>query len=88
MNIHLQDGSSAIELARELRNRWMVPVIFVSGQRSDALAHRDVAFGYLEKPYDAAIALAGVRTVQHLPEKRPPPVPKAPRELELFTLPY
>ncbi|MFN4088076.1 MAG: response regulator [Alphaproteobacteria bacterium] len=84
VNIHLQDGGSGIELARELRDRWRVPVIFVSWQRSDALANRDVALGYLRKPYDAAVALEGVRVVQHLLEKRPPPPPKAPRELELF----
>lgn len=84
VNIHLQDGGSGIELARKLRDRWMVPVLFVSGQRADALAHRDVAIGFMEKPYTADAVLASVRLIQHLLENHPPPSPTAPRGLELF----
>ena len=87
VNINLRDGGNGIELARELRTRWMVPVLFVSGQRSDALANRDVAMGFMGKPYDAAVALASVRLVQHLLEGRPPPPPLTPRGLELFAAP-
>ena len=84
VDINLRDGGSGIELAREMHSRWMVPVLFVSGQRMDALANRDVALGFIGKPFEAAAMLAGVRVVQHLLEKRPPPPPESPRGLELF----
>lgn len=84
VNIDLRDGDSGIILASELHHRWTVPVLFVSGQRADALAHRDVALGYLGKPYDPNVVLASLRVVRHLLEKRPPPEPRTPQGLELF----
>ena len=85
VNIHLRDGGSGIELAGELRSRWTVPVLFVSGQSSDARAHRELALGYLAKPYDADAVLASILVVRHLLERRPPPPPDVPRGLELFS---
>jgi len=64
VNIHLRDGGSGIELAGELRSRWTVPVLFVSGQRADAHAHRDLALGYLGKPYDANAVLASITFIR------------------------
>lgn len=87
VDISLRDGDSGIELARTLGTRWGVPVLFLSGQRAEAFANQDVALGFMGKPYDAEAALAGVRVLQHLLEKGPPPPPASPRGLELFGKP-
>lgn len=84
VDINLRGGGSGIELARELGTRWLVPVLFMSGQRTQALANQDLAVGFMGKPNTTAAVLAAVRVVQHLLEKRQSPPPARPPGLELF----
>src|SRR5690348_7137165 len=51
VNINLKDGSKGTDLARELASRWHVPSLFVSGQMIEAQQNKDVALGYIGKPY-------------------------------------
>ena len=61
VDINLRDGrGSGIGLARQLQDRWGVWSYFVSGQRAEAYAAREVALGYIEKPYDTETVLAAI----------------------------
>ena len=85
VNINLRDGRGAgIELARELLDRWGVPSLFVSGQRTEAHANRDAALGYIGKPYRPETVLKSVEVALLISEGRSPPPAAVPRELELF----
>ena len=76
LDIDLRDGSSGVDVARALRERWDVPSIFASGQAEEARRARDVALGCVRKPYapeavvrcvEAAREVMDGRTPRHLP---------------------
>jgi DNA-binding response OmpR family regulator len=60
LNINLLDGSKGTELAAVLVRRWNIPCLFVSGEMVEAREHRELALGYICKPYDPSIVLASV----------------------------
>ncbi|MXP65018.1 response regulator [Roseomonas sp. M0104] len=64
LDINLQDGSSGIEVARELFARWGLVAIFASGEVLAARQAQDVALGYLPKPYEMAALLQSVEAVE------------------------
>lgn len=80
LNIDLADGRrSGVTLARRLRQEWGIWSLFVSGQRNDAYTARDIALGYISKPYDPgavvhAVEVAGLLRQGHrvAPEMIPP----------------
>jgi len=85
VNIDLRDGRGAgIKLARELLSRWRIPSLFVSGQRMEALANRDVALGYVNKPYSPQTIVRSVAVALRSLEGRLEDGPPPPLELELF----
>jgi DNA-binding response OmpR family regulator len=47
-------------LAAVLVRRWNVPCLFVSGEMAEAKEHRDLALGYICKPYDPSTVLAAI----------------------------
>jgi DNA-binding response OmpR family regulator len=82
LNINLLDGSKGIELAAVLVRRWGIPCLFVSGEVADAREHKDLALGYICKPYDPSTVLAAVDVARGILEgKRPDIIPPG---LELF----
>jgi len=85
VDINLRDGSSGIELARELMARWGVPSLFMSGQRLEAYANRDVALGYIGKPYSPETVVASIKVAERIIAHQP--APEVPPELELFEKP-
>src|SRR5262245_16859293 len=66
MDIQLQGEKSGIETARNIRDEWQIPIVFVTANSNDAtfaFARSAEPFGYLTKPYrtsdlNAAITLA------------------------------
>jgi len=85
ININLRDGHGAgIELAREVLSRWGIHSLFVSGQRTEALANRDAALGYVNKPYSPQTVVQSVDVALRLLEGKLEEGPAPPRELELF----
>ncbi|TMJ54620.1 MAG: response regulator [Alphaproteobacteria bacterium] len=81
VDIELRDGESGIELAAELR-RHGVACVFTTGQPVGARAHRELALGLVEKPYNPTTILEVVRYFEALHAgERPAGVP---RGLELF----
>lgn len=60
VDINLRGPRSGIECARELRARWNVPSLFLSGARLEAYQNKGAALGFLAKPYETRTALASV----------------------------
>lgn len=84
MNIELRDGSSGIELARTLKQRWGTTVIFVTGQVVDARVHRDVAIGFLSKPCTDEALLATIEIADRIILGEKPDRAVFPKGLEIF----
>lgn len=82
VNINLRDGSKGTDLANALMKRWQVPCLFVSGERVEARQHREVALGYISKPYNVKTVLASVEVARDIMEGREPA--RCPSGLELF----
>jgi len=77
LDINLQDGSSGIEVARELFARWGLVAIFASGEMLAARQAQELALGYLRKPYEMTALLQSVEAIEALragaaPRRVPP----------------
>lgn len=82
VNINLKNGSKGTDLARELAKGHHVCSLFVSGQLLEARQHKDVALGYITKPYRAATILESVDLAGRIMDgEKPAAVPSG---LELF----
>jgi two-component system, response regulator PdtaR len=57
LDINLGDGSNGVDLARALFAQWAVLSVFVTGAVMEARQGADIAFGCLEKPYEAETLL-------------------------------
>ncbi|HWX46877.1 MAG TPA: response regulator [Roseomonas sp.] len=78
LDINLQDGSSGVEVAKELFSRWGLVAIFASGEIMTARQARDIALGYLRKPYEMHALLQSVEAVEAMRSgSTPRPVPQA-----------
>ena len=82
IDIRLLGSHDGIWLARNLRDRWGVPALFLSGQTTQARAARDAALGVIGKPYNPDEVVEAVATVGELLAGRAPS--HCPRRLELF----
>ena len=83
LDVNLGDGSNGVVLARVLFDRWGLPVIFASGQLMEARQARDVALGFIRKPYEAETVLRGVELAREvMAGGRPRDVPAG---FELFS---
>ena len=66
LDINLRDGSSGVDVARALFERWGVLSIFASGQMMEARKASDVALGYIRKPYEAQTVLRSVEVAREV----------------------
>lgn len=60
MDVHLARGTSGVETARILRQRWDIPSLFVSGNLDDktrALAEEWAPVGFVGKPFSERAVL-------------------------------
>lgn len=64
LDINLSGKATGVELARNLKSRWGVPVIFVSGDVSEAARHADVAAAMIIKPYSANDVLGAISRIE------------------------
>jgi len=67
MDVTLARGSNGVETAGELRTRWDIPSLFVSGnldERTRQLALQWQPIGFVGKPYSERDLLAAINTVQ------------------------
>ncbi|MGH7026568.1 response regulator [Brevundimonas sp.] len=51
LDIHLSGEATGVDLARSLKARWGVPVVFLSGDVSAAAANAELAAAMVIKPY-------------------------------------
>ena len=84
VDINLRDGSSGVDLARDMRARWGTPCLFMTAQSNVARANRDAALGILDKPYDPETVLACIDVMKEIMDGGNPPPPAIPYGLELF----
>lgn len=87
VDINLRDGSSGIDVARELLRRWGAPSLFVSGQSRAAHANQDAALGYIDKPYTPETVVASIEVAKVVLGGGHLAPPEVPRGLELFEKP-
>ena len=64
LDINLSGERTGVDLARNLKARWGVPVIFVSGDVSEAARHADVAAAMIIKPYSANDVLGAISRIE------------------------
>ena len=83
VDINLRDGSSGVDVARALLERWGVLSIFASGAMMEARRARDVALGYIRKPYEAETVLRSVEVAREVMNGGQPRA--VPAGLELFS---
>ena len=83
VDINLRDGSSGVDVARTLLERWGVLSIFASGAMMEARRARDVALGYIRKPYEAETVLSSVEVAREVMNGGQPRA--VPAGLELFS---
>ncbi len=82
LDINLRDGSNGVDVARALLERWGVLSIFASGQMMEARQARDIALGYIRKPYEAQTVLRGVEVAREVMDGGTPE--HVPAGFELF----
>ncbi len=82
LDVNLRDGSSGVDVARALFERWGVLSIFASGQMTDARKASDVALGYIRKPYEARTVLRSVEVAREVMSGAKPSA--VPAGFELF----
>lgn len=61
LDINLSGQATGIDLARRLKSSWGVPVIFLSGDVSQAARHADMAAAMIIKPYSTADVLSAIK---------------------------
>ena len=83
LDINLRDGSSGVDVARALSERWGVPSIFASAQAVEAGRGRGAALGCIRKPYAPQTVLRGVEAARELMDGRTPR--HVPAGFELFS---
>ena len=66
LDINLRDGSNGVDVARALFARWGVLSIFASGEMMEARQAKDVALGYIRKPYAAKTVLRSVEVAREV----------------------
>jgi len=64
LDINLSGQASGVDLARSLKNSWGVPVIFLSGDVSQAARHADMAAAMIIKPYSSADVLSAIHRLE------------------------
>ncbi|MCM1257719.1 MAG: response regulator transcription factor [Roseburia sp.] len=72
LDINLSQGSG-FELCRKIRERWEIPILFISARQSDddvLIALNIGGDDYIKKPYSLSVLLAKVRVVLNRMEKR------------------
>jgi len=64
LDINLSGQATGIDLARSLKNSWGVPVIFLSGDVTQAALHADMAAAMIIKPYSTADVLNAIHRLE------------------------
>ena len=66
IDVNLEGNDEGIEVARQLKARFSIPSLFVSGQVAAAQRHRDVALGLMKKPFPPLDLLRAIEAVAYV----------------------
>jgi len=66
LDFNLADGSNGVDVARALLGRWGVPSIFASGEAVETRQARDIALGFIRKPYGIETVLRSVEVAREV----------------------
>ncbi len=83
LDINLRDGSSGVDVACALRERWGVLSILASERAAEARRARDVALGHIRKPYETETVLWSVEVAREVMNGGQPRT--VPASFELFS---
>jgi DNA-binding NarL/FixJ family response regulator len=83
IDIDLMHAGDGVELARQLRE-LDIAAVFVSAQHPSAFANRDLALGFIGKPYNPADLPQSIEVLSAIMEGRAWPAASLPRALQLF----
>jgi CheY-like chemotaxis protein len=72
MDVSLADGSSGIDAAVVLKDRFGIPSIFVTAALPDRPEVRQVGVGHLSKPYTEEEVVAAIQAVEATLRGEPP----------------
>ncbi|MGI4818911.1 MAG: response regulator [Janthinobacterium lividum] len=64
LDINLSGDASGVDLARSLKSRWGMPVIFISGDVTQAARNADLASAMVIKPYSSHDVLAAIARLE------------------------
>lgn len=82
VDIHLSQGSSGIDAARQMTAEG-IACLFVTSYREEVEPSREYGFGCLPKPFSQATLIAAVEVVRAILDGRTPD--KVPDTMELFS---
>jgi DNA-binding NarL/FixJ family response regulator len=83
IDIDLMHAGDGVELAQKLRELH-VAAVFVSAQHPSAFANRDLALGFIGKPYNPADLPPSIDVISAILEGRSYSAAALPRALQLF----
>jgi CheY-like chemotaxis protein len=83
IDIDLMRAGDGFELARRLRE-LNIAAVFVSAQHPSAFENRDLALGFIGKPYNPADLPSSIEVIAAVMEGRSFPAASLPRALQLF----
>jgi CheY-like chemotaxis protein len=76
MDVSLADGSSGVDAARVLRERYGIPSVYITATLPDGPEVQHYGLGHLSKPFDEGELLGAVGFVQAMmrgeADRRPP----------------
>ncbi len=64
LDINLSGNATGIDLAKSLKNRWGTPVIFISGDVTEAARNAELASAMVIKPYTSRDVLAAIARLE------------------------
>lgn len=83
IDIDLMRAGDGVELAKQLRELH-VAAVFVSAQHPSAFQNRDLALGFIGKPYNPADLPPSIDVISAILEGKTVPAASLPRALHLF----
>lgn len=83
IDIDLAHAGDGVELAKKL-HEMHIAAVFVSAQSRTALDNRELALGFIGKPYNPADLPLSIEFLSAIIEGRVPPPPPLPTQLQLF----
>jgi DNA-binding response OmpR family regulator len=84
VDIRLADGDTGTAIARELWDRYRVPIVLVTASTADRPDYAEAALGHLAKPVAPTALLRSIEVVRRIMNDEPVKAEDVPANLRLF----